>query len=39
MAFSVMGLVTPGVVIDDYTCVDKTCPEFFDLLADMVAQG
>ena len=39
MAFSVMGLVTPGVVIDDYTCVDKTCPEFFDLLEDMVAQG
>lgn len=39
MAFSVMGLVTPGVVIDDYTCVDKTCPEFFELLADMVAQG
>ena len=39
MAFSVMGLVTPGVVIDDYTCVDKTCPEFFDLLDGMVAQG
>ena len=39
MAFSVMGLITPGVVIDDYTCVDKTCPEFFELLADMVAQG
>ena len=39
MAFSVMGLVTPGVVIDDYTCVDKTCPEFFDLLQDMAAQG
>ncbi len=39
MAFSVMGLVTPGVVIDDYTCVDKTCPEFFDLLADMAVQG
>ena len=26
MAFSVMGLVTPGVVIDDYTCVDKNLP-------------
>lgn len=39
MAFSVMGLVTPGVIIDGYTCVDKTCPEFFDLLGDMVAQG
>ncbi|MDE2900463.1 MAG: 3-phosphoshikimate 1-carboxyvinyltransferase [Chloroflexota bacterium] len=39
MAFSVMGLVTPGVVIDDYRCVDKTCPEFFELFEDMVAQG
>ncbi len=39
MAFSVMGLVTPGVVIDDYRCVEKTCPEFFELFEDMVAQG
>ena len=39
MAFSVMGLVTPGVVIDGYTCVDKTCPEFYDLFEDMTAQG
>ena len=38
MAFSIMGLVTPGVVIDDYTCVAKTCPEFFTLLEAMTAQ-
>lgn len=39
MAFSVMGLVTPGVVIDDYRCVDKTCPEFFELFEGMVGRG
>ena len=39
MAFSIMGLVTPGVVIDDYTCVAKTCPEFFTLLEDMTNSG
>lgn len=37
MAFSIMGLVTSGVVIDDYTCVAKTCPEFFNLLENMTA--
>jgi 3-phosphoshikimate 1-carboxyvinyltransferase len=31
MAFSVMGLRVPGVVIDDPGCVAKTCPTFFDL--------
>jgi 3-phosphoshikimate 1-carboxyvinyltransferase len=31
MAFAVLGLRTPGVVIDDPGCVRKTCPEFFDL--------
>lgn len=35
MAFSVMGLVTPGVVIRDPACVSKTCPEFFDLFEGM----
>ena len=35
MAFSIMGLVTPGVVIDDFNCVTKTCPEFFALLRGM----
>ncbi len=31
MAFAVLGLRTPGVVIDDPGCVRKTCPGFFDL--------
>jgi 3-phosphoshikimate 1-carboxyvinyltransferase len=39
MAFSIMGLTTPGVVIDDYTCVAKTCPEFFTLLREMTSLG
>jgi 3-phosphoshikimate 1-carboxyvinyltransferase len=38
MAFSVMGLMTPGVVIKDPSCVSKTCPEFFDLFEGMSAQ-
>ncbi len=32
MAFSIMGLVTPGVKILGADCVDKTCPQFFELL-------
>ena len=31
MSLSVLGLRTPGVVIDDPDCVAKTCPQFFDL--------
>ena len=31
MSLSVLGLRTPGVVIDDPSCVAKTCPRFFDL--------
>jgi 3-phosphoshikimate 1-carboxyvinyltransferase len=31
MAFSVLGLVAPGIVIDDPGCVAKTCPPFYDL--------
>ena len=31
MAFSVLGLRVPGVVVDDPTCVSKTCPTFFEL--------
>ena len=38
MAFSVLGLRTPGVVIDDPACVRKTCPGFFELWA-QVEQG
>jgi 3-phosphoshikimate 1-carboxyvinyltransferase len=33
MAFSVLGLRTPGVVVEDPDCVRKTCPPFFDLWA------
>ena len=33
MAFSITGLVSPGIGILDADCVFKTCPEFFDLLA------
>ena len=32
MAFSMMGLATPGVGVSDPECVAKTCPEFYDLL-------
>ena len=31
MAFSVLGLRIPGIVIEDPGCVTKTCPTFFDL--------
>ncbi len=33
MAFSVLGLRVPGIVIDDPACVAKTCPTFYDLWA------
>ena len=33
MAFSVLGLRVPGIVIEDPGCVAKTCPAFFDLWA------
>ena len=32
MAFSLIGLRAPGVVIDDPRCVSKTFPNFFDVL-------
>jgi 3-phosphoshikimate 1-carboxyvinyltransferase len=31
MAFSVLGLRVPGIVVDDPSCVGKTCPTFFEL--------
>ena len=31
MSFAVLGLRTPGVVVDDPGCVSKTCPPFFEL--------
>jgi len=39
MSFSVLGLRTPGVVIDDPACVRKTCPPFFDLWAKIETPG
>ena len=33
MAFSVLGLRVPGVVIDDPACVAKTFPDFFERFA------
>ena len=35
MAFSVLGLRVPGIVIEDPGCVAKTCPTFFDLWASL----
>lgn len=32
MAFSILGLRTPGIEIMDAECVAKTCPNFFELL-------
>ena len=33
MAFSLIGLKVPGIVIKDPSCVRKTFPEFFEVLA------
>ena len=38
MAFAVLGLRTPGLVIADPGCVSKTCPRFFELW-EQVEQG
>ena len=32
MAFALVGLVVPGIRIQDPSCVTKTLPEYFDLL-------
>ena len=32
MSFALFGLVHPGIVIDNPTCVDKTFPRYFDVL-------
>lgn len=36
MAFTVMGLRVPGIVIDNAECVSKSCPEFFKLWEQLV---
>jgi 3-phosphoshikimate 1-carboxyvinyltransferase len=35
MSFSVTGLRTPGIVLDDPDCVKKTFPDFHQVLADL----
>lgn len=37
MAFSILGLVTPGMAIDDPGCVAKTFPGFYDALDSLLA--
>ncbi len=32
MAFSILGLKVPGIIIDNASCVSKTCPLFFHYL-------
>lgn len=38
MAFSVAGLRTPGISLDDPGCVKKTFPTFHDVLSDVVEE-
>lgn len=38
MSCTLIGLKTPGVVIDQAECVSKTCPNFFELWTDMLKQ-
>ena len=35
MSFSLLGLVHPGITIDEPGCVAKTFPDFFDVLAEL----
>ncbi len=39
MSHALIGLCVAGVVIDGAECVKKTCPQFFELLASLVARG
>ncbi len=39
MAFSILGLKVPGMVIRNAQCVTKTLPNFYELLEDMVRQS
>ncbi|WP_456786064.1 3-phosphoshikimate 1-carboxyvinyltransferase [Cellulomonas sp. P5_C5] len=38
MAFSIAGLRTPGITLDDPACVKKTFPTFHETLADVVEE-
>ena len=33
MAFALLGSVIPNIVIENPSCVSKTCPEFFEILS------
>ena len=35
MSFALLGLVVPGIVIDNPSCVNKTFPDFFDVLEEL----
>jgi len=35
MSFALLGLVAPGIVIDDPSCVNKTFPDFFEVLEEL----
>jgi 3-phosphoshikimate 1-carboxyvinyltransferase len=32
MSFAIMGLRVPGISINGAECVNKTCPDFFEML-------
>ena len=39
MAFSILGLVVPGITLDSPQCVAKTFPSFFDVLDQLRVAG
>jgi pentafunctional AROM polypeptide len=39
MSFSLLGCVVPGIVLDDAACVDKTFPEWWDMLSGALLTG
>ena len=39
MAFTVLGLLSEGVAIDEPNCVAKTCPEFFEFVDSLRLEG
>lgn len=38
MSFAILGLVVPGIEIDNPSCVNKTFPDFFDVLKTLADQ-
>jgi 3-phosphoshikimate 1-carboxyvinyltransferase len=39
MSFALLSLCTPGIVIEDPDCVDKTYPDYFAQLASLIGAG